>query len=261
MPNKTVISVVIFILLIVVLVVYLATRPSSFIPQLIHLPTGNTNTIVNTTNKTPSNKTITTNTTNNTNSSGLSGECISSTETVPVPNGNFSLGTYQSWTTTGLGFGSEPFNIISANNEGAYYGAPWSGYNGTFIATTYSGGISFQAGNLTSDYFLVTEPYLNFKIISPQNNQLYLELLTDNKTFIKIYYNTYQAANNTEAATHFVNASIPLISLLCKYVRVRVVANVLGTVTTRDQYLAVTDFQLSRAPHAESGIIVNQTIS
>ena len=256
MPSKTLILVAAFILVIAILVLYLATRSNTLIPHIIHIQSGNTNTTVNTTNTT-----IPTNIMNNTNSSGLSGECISTTEIVPIPNGNFSLGTYQSWNTTGLGFGSEPFNIIIANNEGAYYGAPWSGYNGVFVATTYSGGISFQSGNITSDSFLVTEPYLNFKIISPQNSQLYIELLTDHHPFIKIHYDTYQAPNNTNAATHFVNASIPLVSLLCKYVRVRVVANVLGTVTTRNQYIAVTDFHLSRVPYSEGGIIVNQTIS
>jgi hypothetical protein len=170
------------------------------------------------------------------------GSCQSTSQTAAVPSGNFSTGTYRGWNVSGAGFGSAPFNIIYANNNtiSGYYGAPWSGYVGTFFATTYHGGLSLQPGNLTSNPFEVTEPYLNFKIISPQSNLLYVEILNHGRPAIVVHYNTYVVANATNA---FVNASIPLTTLLCQNVSVRIVAGVVGPAQNLN-YIAVGDFSM-----------------
>ncbi|MGC8676538.1 MAG: hypothetical protein ACP5T3_03450 [Candidatus Micrarchaeia archaeon] len=198
------------------------------------------------------------NTTSTTTISALA-SCISGLQEVAIPNGNFSTGTYADWNITGYGFSSEPLNLTNANKNGGYYGAPWSNYgNNTFAATTFQKGLAVQPGNLTSKPFLVTEPFLNFKIVSSQNNDIYVEILHNGKPAIVAHYNTYAAPGNPNPQTTFENASIPLSTLLCQNVSIRVVFVATGLSTT--QYIAVTGFYLSKTPTYTPGIVVNQTL-
>ncbi|VVB77237.1 Uncharacterised protein [uncultured archaeon] len=188
-------------------------------------------------------------------------KCQSKNATEIVPAGDFSSGTYGGWHTTGPGFGSAPMNISYANSHGAYYGAPWRGYDGNFAATNYQVGLSVQTGTLSSGQFEVTEPFLNFKIISPSSDQIYVEILQGSKSS-KYWYNTYAAPGNINASTTFVNASIPLLdtSFFCQNVSIRVVAGAIGT-TSNLNYIAVGDFYLSRIPRSTPGILVNQSFT
>lgn len=186
--------------------------------------------------------------------------CLSSKPTMPIPNGNFSTGTYLDWYETGYGFGSAPLNLTSANEHGGYYGAPWNNFgNNTYAATTFQKGLAVQPGNLTSAPFEVTEPFLNFKIISSQDNNIYVEILEHNKPVIVVHYNTYAAPGNLNAQSTFENASIPLASLLCKNVSIRLVFVATGLSTTK--YMAATGFYLSKTPVETPGIVVNETFS
>ncbi len=207
------------------------------------------------------NSTTSTSTTQTTSTVYYAG-CVSGGGNVVIPNGNFSTGTYANWTATGPGFGSEPFNLTKANMQGAYYAAPWSGYNGVYMATTYTTGTALQAGNLTSRPFSATQLYLNFKIISSQSSALYVEILEGSKPVITTHYNTYVSppgVANPQSA--FVNASIPLATLLCQNVSIRLVAGVTGSSAQGDGYVAAGDFYLSKNPGTQLSQPVNQTIS
>jgi hypothetical protein len=186
--------------------------------------------------------------------------CISPSSTQPIYNGYFATGNYAGWNASGTGFGTGPFNLTAANKNGAYYSAKWSGYNGTYIATTYLGGTFVSVGNITSQQFKVTEPYINFKIISVQSNYLYVELLENGRPLLINHYNTYAAPNNPNPQSTFVNASIPVVSLLCKNVSIRVVARLVGTDVNKYSYIAVGGFYLSKKQVQTPGILVNTTI-
>jgi len=188
------------------------------------------------------------------------GSCLSPNKTLALENGNFSTGTYEGWNLTGYGFGSAPLNITWADNNSCYYNTTWRGYNGSFFATTYHCGLVLQAGNLTSKPFKVVLPYLNFKIISPYDAQLYVEIIKDGKPVIITHYNTYNAPGNLYTTSQFENASIPIAMFMCQNVSVRVVANVVGTVVNRLDYIAVGDFYQSAVPVQTPGIVVNQQI-
>ena len=185
---------------------------------------------------------------------------MSKNATESIFNGNFGTGTYIGWNVSGPGFGSGPLNITYANSNNLYYGAPWTNYNDIYFATTYTQGLNLQAGNLTSDKFLVTELYLNFKIISTQNNFLYVEILQDGKPVIVTRYDTFAVPNNPNGPTTFENASIPLGSLLCQNVSVKIVADVVGE-SQPFEYIAAGDFYMDRVPVSTPGIVANQTIS
>ena len=186
--------------------------------------------------------------------------CISTSSKVPLVNGNFSFDTYAGWNATG-GFGSLPFNIIQANNVGDYYNHTWSGYSGEFVATTYTGGLQHQPGNLTSSPFKVVEPYLNFKLIAPKSNLIYIEVLSGGKPFMVVHYNTYASPNSLYAPSTFQNASIPLTPLLCQNATVKVVTDVVGAMPSYfQQYIAIGDFYMSKNATQTPGIVVNQTI-
>ncbi|MGI0141291.1 MAG: hypothetical protein ACREBF_01415 [Candidatus Micrarchaeales archaeon] len=187
------------------------------------------------------------------------GSCLSTQPTVEIFNGNFSTGTYIGWNQTGGGFGSVPTNITYANQNRGYYNHTWTGYNGTFFASTYHGGIGIQPGNLTSLPFKVIEPYLNFKIISPYQETLYVEVLQGGVPMIATHYNTY-IAGNPYPTSEFLNASMPLSLLLCQNVTIRVVAGVVGGYTNIRNYMAVGDFRLGNKPISTPGIVVNQSI-
>ncbi|MEM0149682.1 MAG: hypothetical protein QXW10_02180 [Candidatus Micrarchaeaceae archaeon] len=176
-----------------------------------------------------------------------------------VYNGAFANGKYLGWNVTGKGFGTAPFNITASIASMCYLGKPWSNYNGTFFATTYNCGLSNAQGNLTSSPFIVnmSDPFLNFRIISQADNQLYVEILENNTPMIITHYNTFNISSGGNASSTFQNASIPMASLIGKVVRIRVVAQT----THLQRYIAVGDFSMAPKPISTPGILVNMTIN
>lgn len=210
-----------------------------------------------------------------TTSGNFSSSCLSNwafgilnTTTSPPPNliyqnvynGNFSTGTYVGWNVIDPGFGTQPFNITYGNAHQCYLNRTWSGYNGNFFATTYNCGITNAAGTLTSSPFVVngTKPFLNFKIISPLDKGLYIQVLSGGIPSITAYYNTFNySTSGSNPQSTFQNASIPLATLAGKPVQVRIVSQTLKFQT----FIAVGDFALSNRPHQQQGILVNLTFN
>ncbi len=187
--------------------------------------------------------------------------CLSPNPVQAIFNGNFSTGNFIGWNVTGTGFGNAPVNITQANANGDYYGYPWNGYNGTFFATTHEPGSSIAQGNLTTEPFKVTEPYINFQIVSPQDNNLYVEVLEYGKPFIVSHYYTYPAvANASLAPSTFVNASIPVASLICQNVTLRIVAGVVNQKVNGVKFIAVGDFYMDKVAVQAQGIVLNRTV-
>ncbi len=170
-----------------------------------------------------------------------------------VYNGNFSTGDFTGWNATGKGFANGPMNVTYADAQHCYQGDPWAGYDGDFFATTYNCGLSNSPGNLTSSQFLVDEPFLNFQVISPADQSIYVEVLSDNAPAIVAHYNTYNLTFGSTSQYTFRNATISLIKLAGKTVRVRVVAQSIK----QQNYIAIGNFRLAAKPISTPGIIVN----
>lgn len=175
-----------------------------------------------------------------------------------VYNGNFSTGEYNGWTITAKGFGREPMSIAKSDADGCYLSSPWAGYNGSYFATTFNCGLSNAPGNITSSPFIVNEPFLNFKIISPSDEGLYVEILHNNTPVVIGHYNTYNITKFGSTAPYtFRNASLPLLSLAGDSVRIEVVADTLH----HHQYIAVTGFHMAPKPNEAEGILTNLTVN
>ncbi len=192
--------------------------------------------------------------------------CQSSNATESIPNGDFSLGNFNGWSSSSgvgeaPGFGSVPFNLTYANAHGGYYDSPWNGYKGSYFATTYHNGLLLQPGNLTSQPFRVDELYLNFKIISPQSDKMYVEILENGTPMVIAHYDTFKAQGVNNSLSTFVNASIPLVTMLCKNVSIRVYDGILGSESNEYDYIAVGDFYKSATQVSTPGIVVNETIN
>lgn len=205
-------------------------------------------------------------------------EVIINTTTTPpktlynyILNGNFGNGQYTGWNAANPGFGTAPFNITHADsvNVSCYVGQPWSNYNGTYFATTYNCGVSVSPGNLTSTPFLVgpSKPFLNFRLISPENNQLYLQLLRVNykiqngqqvfSNFTPVviaHFDTYNLSINLNGSSTFENVSIPLTQFIGQPLAIRVISKVVGS-----DYIAAGDFALANRPVQQKGVLVNVT--
>jgi len=210
-------------------------------------------------NKTKSNLSISTNYSNR--STTIKPTCLlSNASVIYIPNGNFSTGTYEDWNTTGTGFGNAPFNLSLANKEDDYYGVKWNNYGNTnFVASTFRGGLAESSGNLTSAPFLVNDSFLNFKIISPYDNELYIELLENRTPVVIAHFNTYNASGNVNGQSTFENASLPISEFMCHTLRIRIVAGYVGTSTT--QYIMATGFYLSNKERTTPGILYQLNIS
>ncbi|MCL4373502.1 MAG: hypothetical protein M1360_01860 [Candidatus Marsarchaeota archaeon] len=176
-----------------------------------------------------------------------------------IYNGAFSNGKYTGWNVSGKGFGLAPLNITYADAHNCYLGQPWANYNGTFFATTYNCGLTNAPGNLTSAPFIAnfSRPFLNFRIISPAEGQLYVEVLQNGTPAIVAHFNTFNVSSQGNAQATFQNASIPLTPVIGKIVQVRVVAQVLQV----EKFIAVGDFSLSSKPISAPGILVNMSIA
>ncbi|MGI0100785.1 MAG: hypothetical protein ACREBH_03675 [Candidatus Micrarchaeaceae archaeon] len=191
-----------------------------------------------------------------------------------IYNGNFSNGEYTGWNLTGKGFGTAPLNISYSESKPdfCYEGEPWSNYIGGYFATTYNCGISVAPGNITSSPFVVvpSKPFLNFKIISPQDQNLYVEILKGSPQLINgtieyvnftpvimAHYNTYNLTVNPNATSSFVNVTIPMAQYINDVAEVKTVA-----ITEQGgDYIAVGDFALSNRPEQQMGIATNITTS
>ncbi|MDE1871546.1 MAG: hypothetical protein KGI06_04905 [Candidatus Micrarchaeota archaeon] len=188
-----------------------------------------------------------------------------------IYNGNFSDGTYIGWNVTNPGFGRAPLNITYADSKLCYQGIPWNNYAGDYFATTYNCGISVAPGNITSSFFTVSpsKPFLNFRLISPQSNNLYIEILRANfrtvngrsvyvnSTVVAIaHYNTYNISITPNSGATFANVTLPLTEYILNTVQVRVVA-----ADTSNKYMAAGDFNMSSRPRQDKWASANITTS
>jgi hypothetical protein len=173
-----------------------------------------------------------------------------------IYNANFSNGAYTGWNLTGSGFGPAPLNISYVNANGCFFGAPWSNYIGTFFASTYTCGLGVSPGNLTSSPFRVNpkDPFLNFRIISPQDSLIYVEILEVNGAnetpAIIGHFDTYNISLGANVTSTFANASMPLTTLSNKVVMIRVVASTVE----RQRYISIGNFSLGSLPNTQHGI-------
>ncbi|MEM3791434.1 MAG: hypothetical protein QXL16_01760 [Candidatus Micrarchaeaceae archaeon] len=246
-------AVILVILIVVAIILIKTSSPSS----TLHI-------LPSTTAKSTSTSSTTTTTTNTSSTSTtiIYSSCISSQVNVSIPNGNFSTGTYEFWNVTGLGFGSAPMNITEANQNGTYFSHPWYGYEpqSPFMATTFKPGIVQYSGNLTSSPFKVTEPYLDFKLISPNYAGAYLQILESGKPLATYWFNTYNISSNGSAQSHLINESISLAPFLCKTVQLKAVVKVVGAIQNKYDYLAITDIHLSKINWYTAGTLVNYSL-
>ncbi len=174
-----------------------------------------------------------------------------------IYNGKFASGTYMGWNLTGNGFGSRPINLSYADTHNCTAGGPWTGYNGTYFASTYNCGSSNAAGNLTSSQFYASKRFLDFQIISPENNLIYVEIRENGIPMVIAHYNTFnESAFGASGAYTFRNATIPIGTLIGKNLTLRVVADT----STSGEFVAVGNFRLSSLPLQSNGVAANISI-
>ncbi len=184
-----------------------------------------------------------------------------------IYNANFSDGKYTGWNVSGPGFGTAPISITYANSNtvSCYQGSPWKNYVGVYFATTFTCGLSVSPGNLTSEPFIVNPktPFLNFKIVSPDDSLIYVEILRINGTgetgspAVVAHFNTYNISLGANVSSTFANVSIPLTTLTNKVVRIKIVASTVHTL----RFVAVGDFYLGSLPNSDKWVAAQINIT
>ena len=179
-----------------------------------------------------------------------------------IYNPNFTNGQYTGWEVNGSGFGSSPLGINYANSDSVqcFYGSPWANYGNEYFATTYSCGASVSPGNLTSEPFRVSSkaPFLNFKMISPDDSLIYVEVFqVGGNASITGHFNTYNISLGPNIESTFENVSLPLTTLVNKAVRIKIVA----LTVQPNRYVAIGGFSLSGLPDTDSGVGVQVNIT
>ncbi|MDD5318049.1 MAG: hypothetical protein PHF51_04965 [Candidatus ainarchaeum sp.] len=97
-----------------------------------------------------------------------------------IPNGGFESGTYEHWTVSDDGFGTQPADMPQVNVQAMYLDTPYSNYQGSFAASSYLAQRDPGArGSLTSEPFTISKPYLEFLVTGMQHAQIYVELWVD----------------------------------------------------------------------------------
>ncbi len=184
-----------------------------------------------------------------------------------VYNGGFQNGKYTGWSIEGRGFGKGPINLtaadtVSSNSPGCYFSTPWANYNGTYFATTYNCGLSVAPGNITSSPFLVDQPFLNFRMVSPDDNFIYVEVLQNGTPYTVVHCNTFNVSAYQNLRLYqnisstFRNISVPLYNAANKPVQIKVVADTLSN----NHYIAIGDFAMSNRPQQDPGSFCNVTL-
>jgi len=114
--------------------------------------------------------------------------CYPGTETcivIEVPhlsmnNTDFERGTYEGWTVVSNGWGAGPKNGPQANSQGDYYSAPYTGYQGSYFASTSQ--TKLNTGKLVSEKFTIDKKYVEFLVVGQDDEQLCVGLKINDTT-------------------------------------------------------------------------------
>ncbi len=170
--------------------------------------------------------------------------------------GSLSTGTYIGWNTSGTAFGNSPIDLTKANKIGCYPKDQWENYSDIYYISSYNCDPIETTGNITSSKFLVDEPFLNFQIISPNNKNDYVELISPNGnyTYLTDSISTYNVINDNGSVVSqgykLEDASIPISKLLGKIVRFRVVQGSNQNLN----YIVIGDIEMSNTPKFSLGV-------
>ena len=118
--------------------------------------------------------------------------CITGTSTcrtvvvnASMNNPDFETGTYAGWNVTGSGWGGAPTSGSLANSQHLYYSVPYSGWQGTYFASSYQIGGRGAVGTLQSAPFTLNKKYLEFLAIGQDDAQLCIGLKIEDETMYK----------------------------------------------------------------------------
>ncbi len=143
--------------------------------------------------------------------------CITGTTTcktvianVSMVNPDFETGTYAGWNVTGSGWGSAPTSGSLANSQHLYYSVPYSGWQGTYFASSYQTGGRGAVGSLQSAPFTLDKKYLEFLAIGQDDAQLCVALKIEDET-------TYLDCNALRASPNVIRLFQPTLSTVSPY--------------------------------------------
>ncbi|NYZ79601.1 hypothetical protein H0N99_05660, partial [Candidatus Micrarchaeota archaeon] len=147
-------------------------------------------------------------------------QCNSVPPSSGIKNDDFEEG-YMGWNASGNAFGSAPTNAAMVNSQNLYRNVPYSGYSGSYFASSYFPQMDKRAmGNLTSESFFISKNYLEFLVVADYSGEVYVNLIVNNTVvrhiepdnsfppFERITWNVTQYAGQS-GIIKVVDASIP----------------------------------------------------
>ena len=138
--------------------------------------------------------------------------CRVLTQVLPMNNTDFERGDFAGWTVSGSGFKVRDGAL--ANAQLLYFSEPYSGWQGTYFASSYPE--RSTTGAITSEPFTITKNFMDFLVVGQSDSQLCVALTIDDDNI----YTDCDELRRSSSTVRMLEPSVPQVNPFSRFRRV-----------------------------------------